>query len=90
MGKEVINYINTLTIQQKEKVLLLTDFELLGQSINGLEVVAKTMVQGAILVTSYSSTSEIQDKVCMAKIKMLPEELAYAAQIIVNGSLRVK
>ncbi|MCE3268390.1 MAG: hypothetical protein K0R49_642, partial [Burkholderiales bacterium] len=88
MGEEVINYINRLTPEEKENIFLLTDFELLEQGINGLEVVARTMIRRSILVTSYSSAPEVQDKVCTAGIKMLPKELAYAAQIIVDKKIQ--
>ena len=83
-GHEVVSYINNLMPEQKQNVFLLTDLELLGQGINGLEVVAKTNMYRAILVTSYSSLSNVQVDVTKSGIKMLPKELASSAQIKVD------
>ncbi|GHU18626.1 hypothetical protein FACS189472_07230 [Alphaproteobacteria bacterium] len=50
-GNEAIDYINSS--KQKNKILLLTDYELRNQSINGIDVIERTNMQKqSILVTS--------------------------------------
>lgn len=86
-GKDAVAYINNLTPEQKQDVFLLTDFELLEQGINGLEVVAQTNMHRAILVTSYSSYSDRQMEVTKLGIKMLPKELASSVIIKVDKKI---
>lgn len=86
-GKEVVKYINKLTSEQKENTFLLTDYELIDQGINGLEVVAQTKMHRAILVTSYASSSAKQIAVTKYGIKMLPKELAAYATIKVDKKI---
>lgn len=86
-GKDVVNYINNLTTEQKQDIFLLTDLELLRQNLSGLDVVEQTGIRRAILVTSYSASLDIQNQVTKAGIKMLPKELASAAKITVDKKL---
>lgn len=86
-GSAVIEYINSLTPEQKENVFLLTDYELLDQGMNGLDVVMQTGMSRAILVTSYAAHTDVQYKVAEAGIKLLPKELAYAVSIVVDKKI---
>ncbi|MFN8771164.1 MAG: PAS domain S-box protein [Neisseriaceae bacterium] len=87
-GHEVVTYINGLTLEQKQDIFLLTDFELLDQGISGLDVVTQTGILRAILVTSYSGQSSMQKNVVSAGIKMLPKELASAVKISVDKKIQ--
>lgn len=86
-GEEVIADINQLSSDVKGNVFLLTDYELLGQGINGLDVVAKTKIQRAILVTSYAANKNRQHDVLQLGIKMLPKELFAAINIVVDKKI---
>ncbi|GHT95496.1 hypothetical protein FACS1894122_13040 [Alphaproteobacteria bacterium] len=65
-GSEAIGYINSS--KQKDKILLLTDYELRNQDMNGIDVIEKTdMQKQSIVVTS----------VYTYKIKNFPEKAKF-------------
>lgn len=84
-GKDVIQYINSLTSTQKQNLFLLTDYELLEQGINGLDVVEHTHMDRAILVTSYATQSKIQNRVMHLGIKILPKELVSVINVKIDN-----
>jgi len=73
-GTEVIDFISTF--QEKEKVFLLTDYELLKQDLNGMDIIQKTGIKRAILVTSHHAEVEIRNLAVKNGIKILPKQLA--------------
>lgn len=75
-GQETIAWINSLSPDQKQKVFLLADFELLGQDLNGLEVIQQTALERSILVTSHYADQALQQSVLKAATRILPKELA--------------
>lgn len=75
-GKEALQFIKNLTLEEKNLVLLLTDYELIGQSINGLDIIEKTQITRAILVTSHSDEENIRERASKLKAKILPKLLA--------------
>ncbi|MCC2644245.1 MAG: hypothetical protein K0R94_23 [Burkholderiales bacterium] len=80
-GRETIDFLNQLTDEEKKKVFLLIDYELLKQKLNGLEIIQKTNVRNAILVTSHHNSNEIREQAANLGIKILPKELAFAVTI---------
>jgi signal transduction histidine kinase len=86
-GREVVEYISGLNDEQKENIFLLTDYELLNQDMNGLDVVKDTGMRRALLVTSHASSPEIQEKVFQSGIKALPKELTHALTITVDKKI---
>lgn len=86
-GKKVISYINSLNHEQKSNTFLLTDFELYKQGMNGVDVVKKTGMHRAILVTSHAASSKIQQLVTESGIKTLPKELTSAVTIKVDKKI---
>jgi PAS domain S-box-containing protein len=89
-GEEAINFINTPGID-KNKILLLTDYELLNQEVNGLDVVERTQVPRSILVTSHFTKQEVHDGVIEAKIKILPKQLTPEVPLkIIEKQIEVK
>lgn len=75
-GYEALKVLNTLNQLEKQATLLLTDYELLNEDINGLDVVEKMGIQGAIVVTSHYENSEIQQRAINLGAKILPKQLA--------------
>ncbi len=75
-GKEALEFLNALPAEQKEKVFLLTDYELLKQELNGLDVVEKTQIQHSILVTSHYANPLVRDQAAKTSTKILPKQLA--------------
>ena len=86
-GQDAINYINSLNREQKQNVFLLTDYELLNQGMNGLDVIKNTDMQRAILVTSHASSLKVQENVLQAGVKTLPKELVHIVPIHVDKKI---
>ncbi len=75
-GNEAISFINALSPTRKNKVFLLTDYELLEQNLHGLEVIQQTGIKNSILVTSHHNNQEIRDLAKLTNTKILPKPLA--------------
>lgn len=73
---DALLYITDLSIEEKERLLLLTDFELVKQNLNGLDVIEKTQVQRSILVTSHYMDTDIQTRAVFLNACILPKLLA--------------
>lgn len=94
VGTEAVSFINSLPDPEKTNICLLTDYELLGQDINGLLVIEQTKIKRSTLVTSHYANKEIRKKAANLRIKILPKELAFAVTInldkkITPGSKKV-
>jgi len=74
-GKETINFINASAA--KDKIFLLSDFELINQDLNGFQVIEQTsMHEASILVTSHYADQSVCNLAIKAGIKILPKQLA--------------
>jgi len=80
LGQEAISFINDSRID-KNKVVLLADFELLKQKLNGLDVVKETKIANSILVTSHFKVQAVQRQAIAMGTKLLPKELVSDAPI---------
>lgn len=85
LGNHAIEYVNSLTKDQKSKVFLLVDYELLGQGINGLDVVEHTGITRSILVTSHHENNDVQKRAKKTKTKILPKLLVSEISISIAG-----
>ncbi|MBU0744300.1 MAG: PAS domain-containing protein [Gammaproteobacteria bacterium] len=85
-GKEVIEFVSKLTMEEKNKVFLLSDFELIGQEYNGLQVIGKTSMEGnSILVTSHYGNADLLKLVFKSGVKVLPKQLAPYVSIVIKN-----
>jgi hypothetical protein len=84
MGGDAVAFINGLSAEKKKKVFLLADYELLKQDITGLDVIAQTYVDRAILVTSHYANKTVQKNAAKIGSKILPKQLASDLPIQVN------
>ena len=73
-GNKAIDFINAFP--EKEKIFLLTDFELLKQNISGIDVIEKTNIKRSVLVTSHAASIDIHELALKKGIKILPKQLA--------------
>lgn len=73
-GQEAIDFINSCP-QKENGVRLLSDYELRGQKLNGLDVIQKCNLgkHQASLVSSVYSRKEIQDKAAELNVTILPK-----------------
>lgn len=93
-GMEAVSFINSLSDEEKINICLLSDYELLGQDINGLQVIEQTKVKRSTLVTSHYANKDIRKHAANLRVKILPKELAFAVTInldkkIAPGSKKV-
>ena len=88
IGSEAISFINSLPEKEKQKVCLLTDYELLNQDLNGLDIIEQTQIKRATLVTSHYAKAEIQNLATKLNTKILPKELAYAVSIKIDKQIK--
>lgn len=79
LGKEAIEFINQTLA--KDKLLLLTDFELLKQELNGLHVIEQTQLQRSVLVTSHHANNNVRRLAEKVGIKILPKQMASEVSI---------
>lgn len=81
IGSEAVAFINSFS--DKSKIFLLADFELLGQKLNGIDVIRQTNVR-SVLVTSHYSNKEVLKLVEANNIKILPKQLSPEVSIVIN------
>lgn len=86
-GMEVINFINSLADDEKTNICLLTDYELLGQQVNGINVIKQTGIKRTLLVTSHYADPKIRDLAIDNQVKLLPKNLAFAVKIKIDKKL---
>jgi hypothetical protein len=84
-GQECIDFINGLPPEKIAKVFLLTDYELLKQDLNGLDVIHQTPVHRSVLVTSYYADKSIRACAGKAGTTILPKQLAYDIPIHIGS-----
>jgi hypothetical protein len=81
-GEQAIAYINRL--EDKSKLVLLTDYELLNQPLNGVDIIKQTGVKGAIVVTSHYDDKQLRQFVDGTGVKILPKQLAHQVPLAIN------
>ena len=75
-GKDVIRYLTALKPQDKKRVCLFCDFELINQNMTGLTVIETCRPERAFLVTSYYDLATVQKSASDLGIKILPKQMA--------------
>lgn len=83
-GKDVLSFMNDLQEPTKARVALLSDYELLKQSKNGLEIIQATGVKHSILVTSHYANPKVRDAATALGVKILPKQMASVVPIDVK------
>ena len=86
-GNEVVDFISNHP--EKHKLLLLSDFELIDQELNGVQIIEKIAMQAqAMLVTSHHESQEVRELAAEANIKILPKQLVSEVQIEIEIDAR--
>jgi anti-sigma regulatory factor (Ser/Thr protein kinase) len=78
-GQQAVDYINSAA--DKDKLVLLTDYELLKQPLNGVDVIKRTGLKRVIVVTSHYDDKQLRDYILNKNIKILPKQLAWQVPI---------
>lgn len=79
--ERLYEYINGLSKAVKEKILLLTDYELDNHGLTGIDIIQQHKIKQAVLVTNYYNDYGILSKANGVKIKVLPKPLANSLKI---------
>ncbi len=86
-GQEALDFIKGLSPEDKKRVFLLTDYELLKQNFNGIQVIEQGGVEASILVTSHYADTDIQKSAIQVGTKILAKELAPEVSITVLNKI---
>ncbi|MET3108147.1 signal transduction histidine kinase [Oxalobacteraceae bacterium GrIS 2.11] len=89
-GQAVIDFVRSLNPEQRQRVCLFSDFELLHQSGHGLQVIEECKLPRAYLVTSYYNLPVIQKSASQLGIKILPKQMALVTPLYCTQSYGVK
>jgi two-component sensor histidine kinase len=81
-GQETVDFINSF--EENDRLVLLTDYELRKQELNGLSVIEESAVGSAktILVTGIYNRKGIQEKAELSGVKILPKSLVEDVEIV--------
>jgi PAS domain S-box-containing protein len=85
MGVQALAYIQALPLAEQERIFLLSDYELLTQELNGLEIIAQSRLKRSMLVTSHYADPLVQAHAEKIGTKILPKQLASEVLIKITG-----
>ena len=85
-GHEALDFFIRLSLEEKKRVVLLSDYELLRQAKNGLQIIEESGIKNATLVTSYYTNAQIRDKAMQLGVKILPKQMASIVPIEVEAN----
>lgn len=75
-GAQALEFIQSMAPMDQQRILLLTDYELLKQELNGLDVIEQSQISHSILVTSHYANAKIRERAEKIGSKVLPKQLA--------------
>jgi PAS domain S-box-containing protein len=75
-GDKLLEYLANLNQTELSKVYLLSDYELLNQKKNGLDLIDQTKITRAMLVTSHYANEKVVARAKELNIFVLPKRLA--------------
>ncbi len=84
-SEKCIQYFRGLSLEEKDKILFLADYELIKQNFNGLDVIKISGLKNSILVTSHYERADVVKNSILLKTKILPKALASEVQLNLFG-----
>lgn len=86
---DALDFIRQFAEDKKQKIFLLTDYELLKQELNGLNVIERAGINRSILVTSHYADPIVLELAVKMGTKILPKQLASEVpiRVIEKGNL---
>jgi hypothetical protein len=84
-GQEALNFLAALNEEEINRVIFLSDYELLHQDRNGLQIVEASGIKRAMLVTSYYSNPKIREATDRLGIRVLPKQMASIIPIYIDN-----
>ncbi|MFN8769595.1 MAG: ATP-binding protein [Neisseriaceae bacterium] len=89
-AQDVIEFVNNLSTKEKQNILFLCDYELIGQQLNGLDVISQVKIKRSILVTSHYANIELRKNAVKNKVRILPKHLVHIVPIHVAQASKKK
>jgi len=89
-GNETLDFLNSLSTEEKEKIFLLTDFELLKQELNGLSVIEQSQIKRSLLVTSHYMNPDVREQAAKTGTKILPKQLSSEIHIAIDANFTIQ
>lgn len=80
-GDEVIKFVAGLSVEERQNTCFLSDYELIGQELHGLEIIKKVAIKNSMLVTSYYSDTAIKKAALHSGMRILPKDLVHLVPI---------
>lgn len=87
-GKDVLDFIQALSNEERLRVLLLADYELAYQLQNGLQIIIESKITHAVLITGHTSNAEIRKSVLELGINILAKHLLGSIPIRLEKSFK--
>ena len=81
---KLLDFLVTVPEENKKNLFLLTDYELLNQQDNGVQVIEQTKIKRSTLVTSHYAKTDIQNQVMSLNAKLIPKQLASFIPVVVS------
>lgn len=75
-GQEALDLLNGFTPEERNRVMLLIDYDLFGQEKDGLDIIKASQIQRTALVTGYYTNPEVQKRIKQVGVKVLPKHMA--------------
>lgn len=85
-GTDALLFLDKLSLEQKNKTIVLADYELLGQDFNGLQLIEKSRIKRSFLVTSHYNNHEVLNELKKTNVKLLPKLFISEIPILTNLS----
>lgn len=83
-GDEMLVFLALLSETDLQRVYLLSDYELLKQEMNGLDMIEQLKMSRATLVTSHYANSSVIERAAKLNIRVLPKRLAPKVPILLR------
>lgn len=75
-GQDVLDFVSKSTPSDKNRIVFLSDYELLRQNKDGLQIIVESQIKNSTLVTSYYADALVRDKAMQLGVKVLPKQMA--------------
>lgn len=83
-ANDVIEFVQNLSETDRKKIIILTDYELLKQELNGIKMTALLQPIRALLITSHHESSSVQRQAEEHQLKIIPKHLVHEVPIYVR------
>lgn len=77
LSTDALDFIANLNVADKENTVFLSDYELIDQKTDGLQVIGQAHIKRSILVTSHYANQSIRNEAAKTKTKIIPKQSVF-------------